>query len=364
MTTSERWWRVQARTAPLRPNWHTESSRDPNFLWADKNENFDPRIAQAVQKTLRDLPNHLVGSYPDLGPVYSRLTDFFSVDNGQALITNGVDEGIRLTFQLAQSTGRSIFMTAPTFAMYSVYAMALGIDAQTFTYERHRSGFALDTDQIMAAIEKLKPSIVFLANPDSPTGSVIPPEVLLKIMDRAGKNGTILFIDEAYYPYSEETLLGEISGQDNLLVARSFDKAFGLAGFRLGALFGNEGLIDSISRRRSMYEIGAVQAFVLERMLKKTSLLSEVAHDIRNAKREFEARICSLGFEVIPTDGNFSLILFGDQRDLVRKKLEKTTLYRDQFGHPSMQDISRISIVSKGAANSIAFQIEEAVSQK
>ena len=315
---------------------------------------------------LDSLPLELTGRYPDLYEVYGSLSGALGVGREQLLLTNGVDEAIRLTYHLAMKgadggKARSVMVPSPTFAMYEVYAASHGFQPVRLSYGPPTNRFVLRIDDIVDRLRRHRPWVLFLANPDSPTGAVLSVEQIADLACFTAQTDTVLFIDEAYFPFHPESCLTLVRKFDHLLVARSFDKAMGLAGWRLGALVGSEPLITAITRGRSMYEIGAVQAYVLAGMLRRADEIEVVQSDIRQAKKTFEEDMRSGGVDVLETGGNFSLLRLGEHQDGVRRAMAGRVLFREFSSPGPMNGLTRFSIVHPDAARVMSGVIQEAV---
>ena len=170
-------------------------------------------------------------SYPELDTLYAKLATFAHVSPENLLITNGSDGAIRSCFETCVSPGDKIILTRPTFAMYSVYSDIYEAKVTWIDYAKTLKGPYIDADHIVDLVKKGRPKLVCLPNPDSPTGTVFPPDKLRKIVEAVGEVGALMLIDEAYHPLYSWTAAQWIFEYEHLAIVRSFNKAWGQPGF-------------------------------------------------------------------------------------------------------------------------------------
>ncbi|MBM3566947.1 MAG: aminotransferase class I/II-fold pyridoxal phosphate-dependent enzyme, partial [Alphaproteobacteria bacterium] len=169
-----------------RPDRTKPEARDPNKLWLDKNENPDPALAAVVREVIAGLPASAHAAYPDLPPLYAKLAAHVGVGPENLLLSPGSDGAIRAVFDTFISPGETVVLTEPTFAMYPVYCRIYGAHAVPVPYRPSNAGPKLDVADLIGSIEREKPRLVCLPNPDSPTGTVFAPAELESIVAAAG----------------------------------------------------------------------------------------------------------------------------------------------------------------------------------
>ncbi len=220
-------------------------------LRLDFNENVDgcsPRVLQ----TLHSITSETLNKYPEREPGERAVARHLGIPSEQVLLTNGVDEAIHLLAETYLEPGDEALIAVPTFSMYEIYALATGAAVRYV-----QSGEALDFPAfgLMKAITE-KTRLICVANPNNPTGAIATREQLLAIV-RAAPQAAVL-IDEAYIHFGGESLLDELGQIDNLFISRTFSKAHGLAGFRLGALLGSTGQLKMLRRVASPYNVNGI----------------------------------------------------------------------------------------------------------
>ncbi len=326
-----------------RPDWKKQEHRSINKLWLDKNECADPEMNKIVLQSLSKISAESVFTYPDLDTLYRKVATFSNVLPENILLTAGSDGAIRACFESCILPGDSIVLSRPTFAMYEVYSKVYGANVTWLNYEESQSGPVLKVDKIVSVIQKVKPKMVCLPNPDSPTGTVFTPKDLRKIVDIADKVGALMLIDEAYHPLYKWTAVPWINECKNLVVTRSFSKAWGAAGLRVGYALANNELITFIHKQRSMYEIGGVSAKTIEILLDHEEDMKLSVDRINAGKKYFQDSMKNIGLSTYESYGNFFHVKFGKYANDIHGALEGKIYYRKDFNEPCLKGYSRFS---------------------
>lgn len=343
-----------------RPDWTQSQERDPSLLWLDKNENTDNEYIQLI-KTVISSCYEQINLYPDCSLLYKKLSAELNVLPDNLLLGAGSDGVIRYLFNACISRGNVVLHTHPTFAMYSIYCEIFGARAIKIHYKKKQNEIRLDINSFLKTIHDCKPKLVCLPNPDSPTGTLLPHDELILIIEAAGKNNAIILIDEAYYPFSENTVAPYIHQYPHLVVVRSFSKAWGLAGARVGYAIAQHELIRHIHKVRSMYELGALSTAIAIRILDfKNEMLASVKR-LNDGKLFFKNSMEEMGFNTLNSAGSFQHVDFGEQRFKIHKVLEKIVLYRKDFPNSALAGFSRFSATTKDYFNQVIIPIQQAL---
>jgi histidinol-phosphate aminotransferase len=328
----------------IRPNWLEVSPRKHDFLWLDKNENTDIEYLNFIKKKVeKNLSILDYSTYPDLKEIYLKLSNLEKVNPENLLLTTGSDGAIRTVFQTYISPGDMVFITNPSFAMYDIYCKLQNAKIHYIEYINKNNIIEFDFEQLLENIKFLKPKLICIPNPDSPTGSTLSKLEINTLLIECRKYNTILFIDEAYYPFYDNTSLNFCSEYENLIICRTFSKAWGLAGIRVGFLISSNKQISYMNLGRPMYEIGSIQLKIISDVLDNSQEMLESVQRLLEGKNYFEQEMRKLKFETLNTFGNFSHVNFGIQRDKITRELDKFILYRKKFDHPSLLNYSRFS---------------------
>ena len=347
-----------------RPNWLQSLPRSTEALWLDKNENLDPKLLSLTNEVLRGLDPMALCTYPECRGLYSKLAESLGIGAESLIFTAGSDGAIRATFEAFVEPGDKVLHTAPTFAMYFVYCKIYGAEEILLPYHASASGPKLDTSEVLSAIERHTPRLLCLPNPDSPTGTVFVPEDLRTIIRACDTVGTIVLIDEAYHPFYQPSVLNWVEEFQNLVVARTFAKAWGLAGLRFGYAATNRQIAEFLHKARPMYEVNTLAVVFMERMLDHApSMLASVAR-LNAGKAYFLKAMDEFGFETLQGEGNFLHVAFGAQQDKIVHALSKRVLFRHDFSEPCLRGYSRFSSTTVDLFRPVIDIIADAVHSK
>jgi len=346
-------------TALKRPSALSSKPRRPELLWLDKNENLDPELLATAQSVLAALDPLALATYPEAGYLYRKLSMWTGVSPESLLLTPGSDGVIRLTYEAFIEHGDSVVHTSPTFAMYPVYAQMFGAEAVAVEYARTADGPYLDPDRLHSALSQHRPKLLCLPNPDSPTGTVMAPSQLRDLLAACESAGTVLLVDEAYHPFHEWSAVPWTQISPNLIVARTFAKAWGAAGMRIGYAVAHPETIGLLHKMRPMYEVGTVAIEFMTRMIDHVDAMEQSVVRINEAKRRFSAQMEALGFGVLPTAGNFIHVAFGGRGPAVHAALAGRVLYRAAFDSPCLAGYSRFSVAPSPTMAEVADIIRQ-----
>ena len=224
-------------------------------LFLDRNERSTPLNNKIKQDLKKRLSKINLGQYPDLEKFYIKLSKWIKLPRNQIYLTEGVSGGIKSLVETLTVPGKSnIIFPTPTFALYPVYCKMFNIKIKNISYDLN---YNLKLDNILQLIDN-NTAVIFIPNPNMPIEGMLKYKDILKLAKICNKKKIILAIDEVYYPFSNFTVINLIKKFNNVLIMRSFSKAFGLAGIRLGYILGNKNIIDYISKTRTGYETNSL----------------------------------------------------------------------------------------------------------
>jgi histidinol-phosphate aminotransferase len=327
-----------------RPGWRELKVRNPELLWLDKNENTDPVLRSRITSVVHQLPAWVYSTYPEARVLYEKLALALDLTADQVLLTSGSDGAIRSVFDLYIERGDKVVITSPTFAMYDVYCRMYGAQIVPLNYEPSPSGPILDLERVVFTIRTTQPRLVCLPNPDSPTGSAFDLNSLRQIVMEAGRCGAVMLVDEAYFPFLETTAIPLLAECEHLVIARTFAKAWGMAGFRIGYAVANSPMIKALNQVRSMYETSSVAVAVAERMLDYESEMLGSVGRLQHGKEYFLSQMESLGLPVIDTFTNFVHVRFGESKSRILTALDGVALIRDLSHEKCLAGFTRFSL--------------------
>jgi len=307
-------------------------------LRLDFNENTlacSPKVKEALARiSTGDLTR-----YPERAPVEALVARTLGLEAEQVALTNGVDEAIHVLFETFLDAGDELLLPVPTYTMYEVYVSAtdaaavpvLAGEDLAFPYER-----------LLAAITP-RTKIIAIANPNSPSGSVATRAQLLEIARRAPQ--AVVLVDEAYFHFHGETVMDLVGQIPNLLVARTFSKAYGLAGLRLGLLAGPVDMMRWVKRVLSPYSVNSLALACLPPALEDTAYLDWYVSEVLAARTEFEAALDKAGLRRWASRANFVLVDIGPaHKEFTRRMSEAGVLVRDRSNDPGCDGYVRVTI--------------------
>jgi histidinol-phosphate aminotransferase len=287
-----------------------------------------------------------VNRYPDREAEALRtdLAAYLSPDAGFPLraervwAANGSNEVLQQVCQAFGGPGRTALGFSPSYSMHPLIALGT---ATGWVDEPREADFTIRPDAAAAAIRAHRPSIVFLASPNNPTGTALPPGVVAAAYDAVAQNareggreaGGVVVVDEAYAEFRQPgvpSALALLPSCPHLIVTRTMSKAFTLAGARVGYLAADPAIVEALHLVRLPYHLSAFTQAVARTALAHTGELLGTVEAIKVQRDRIVAEVTALGCQVVPSDANF--VLFGgfaDQAAVWRGLLERDVLVRD-----------------------------------
>lgn len=314
---------VRSAVASMRPYHPPLEGRDGK-LRLDFNENTIG-CSPLVRNALRNLSSAAVSMYPEQETVRRELATFFGVRADELLLTNGTDEALHLIADTFVEPDDRVLLVEPTFAMYRFYSELAGARVQALRYD---ADLRFPMNALLAALRR-GARVFFLANPNNPTGSVLRPTDLRRILQAAAK--TLVVVDEAYFEFSGITILPWIRRYKNLVVTRTFSKAAGLAGLRLGCIFAHRSIAEHFRKAQSPYPVNVAALVAARATIRDRSFLSGTLRAFRRGRRELERGLAKLGIPFFPSAANFVLLFVGARaKEVVAALARQGTLIRDR----------------------------------
>lgn len=307
-------------------------------LRLDMNEN-SPGCSSKVRKALRRLDAETLAMYPEKETAIARLEPRFGVHADEMLVVGGIDEALRLIADAYLERGRSVLLVEPTFPMYRFYAEQRDARIRTLRYDRE---MRFPLRDVLRAL-KTGPSVFFLANPNNPTGNLLDARILGTILNAAAR--TLIVVDEAYFEFSGVTVLRQIRRRRNLAVTRTFSKAAGLAGLRVGCVFAHRDVATILKRAQAPFPVGTAALVAAEVALKDRAFGRRAVREVRQGRAILERGLLRLGVRVFPSAANFVLVDFGRRGPAITTALERRgILVRDQASSFERPGFARITV--------------------
>jgi histidinol-phosphate aminotransferase len=344
----------RARVQQMKEYYPPLGSREAMRL--DFNENT-LECSPRVRESLAQVSSGALTRYPEREPVEAIVAAHLGLRAEQVALTNGVDEAIHVLFEAFLDAGDEVLMPVPTYTMYEVYASAT--DARVVTVQA-ADDLQFPFDRLIVAITP-QTKVIAIANPNSPSGSVATREQLLELARRAPH--AVLLVDEAYFHFFGETVMDLVGTLPNLVVARTFSKAYGLAGLRLGLLAGTVDLMRWVRRVLSPYSVNSLALACLPPALEDTAYLNWYVGEVLAAREEFEAALDHAKVRRWPSRANFILVDIGARHaEFVRLMRDAGVLVRDRSSDPGCDGRVRITIGTRAQMRQAVTALNSALS--
>jgi len=325
------------RTVLAMPEYHPPLA-GRNALRLDFNENTIAPSPKVIER-LRQITAEDLTKYPEREAVECTAAAYFGLQADQVLLTNGVDEAIHLVCAAFLEEDDEAIICTPTFFMYEVssrmmtsHLIRVQADATLeFPYQRFLAAITPQT------------KLIIVASPNNPTGAVVSREHLLAICAAAPQ--AVVLVDEAYYHFFGETLFADVGKVPNLLVARTFSKAYGLANLRIGLLAGSADLMAYVRKVSSPYNVNGVALDCLPVALADEEYVAWYAEQVNSGRARMMDGLRAMGVDFFPSHANFVLMKIGAKHaELVAAMRVRGVLLRDRSTDPGCDGFVRITI--------------------
>jgi histidinol-phosphate aminotransferase len=282
----------------------------------DFNENTTG-CSESARKALARLSARELAMYPEYAEPTRRIARYFHVRPAEIVLTNGGDDALRVFFDAFVEPGDRILICEPTFPMYRYYAEIAGAQV---TALRYTSQMDFPLQAALVAIRK-QPKVFFLANPNNPTGTLVGKEILRDLLSAATR--TVVVLDEAYSDFSGVTGTPWIRRYPHLFIAKTFSKAAGIAGLRLGAVIAQRSSLAMVRRALPPYPVNAAALVASVAAIDEKQTISRYVADVKRLRKWFATELRYRGARVFPTAGNFVLVNFGNQGPAIFRQFAK-----------------------------------------
>ena len=316
------------------------SARDlynnPGLVLLDANENN-------FGSTFEEIPGLELNRYPD--PRQNEMRELiektFGISRGKLFFGVGSDEIIDLLTRIFCEPGKdNAIIPSPTFGMYKACCDINNIEAREIQLN---DNFQIDKGIIESNYDK-NTKLIFLCSPNNPTGSLLNKDGIISLC----KNyNAIVIVDEAYIDFANGgSVADEVNNYPNLVVLRTFSKAWGLAGIRLGYSIANPAITEILFKVKTPYNINSLTRYAFQKAIensgKKDKYVASIIKERERVKSQLE---CNKGvLKIFDSDSNYLLVKVGDARTFQKKLADKGVIVRDRSSQPKLEGCVRISI--------------------
>ena len=307
-------------------------------LRLDFNENTFGASPRVIER-LRLVTAEGLTKYPEREPAERIVAKHFGLQGEQVVLTNGVDEAIHLMCCAFLEPEDEALIATPSFFMYDV-----SVQMMTPNLRKVQADPSLEFpfDRFMAAITG-RTKLIIVASPNNPTGAVVGREHLLAIAAAAPQ--AVLMVDEAYYHFDGASVMDDLATVRNLIVARTFSKAYGLANLRIGMLAGNPELLKYVRKVSSPYNVNGVALDCLPVGLADEKYVAWYSEQVRVGRGRMMDGLRKLGVPFFPSHANFVLMNIGPKhKEFVSAMRTHGVLLRDRSTDPGCDGYVRITI--------------------
>lgn len=272
-----------------------EQPGDGAYVKLNTNENPYPPSPEVVRVLMAEAWGAL-NKYPDAmaNAVRDRLASRFALARENFLIGNGGDDILTIVTRCLVGEGDAVAYPGPTYILYETLAELQAAETRPVPFAKD---FAIP-DELLGNSARL----TFLANPNSPSGTAVPPDEVERL---ARSLEGVLLVDEAYADFADETCMGLVSSVPNLCVLRSFSKSFSLAGMRVGYLAGPEDLMGEFVKAKDSYNVNRLSIAAAAAALDDYDYMLANVEKIKRTRAKLSEALDSLNFETMPSQANF-----------------------------------------------------------
>lgn len=309
----------------------------------DANESFLNYDTNLEEELVEAVKGSLFNRYPDaeaqkLKELYGK---YAKVPSQNIIVGNGSDELIQIISNCFVNGGGKSLSLVPDFSMYGLYTqISGGIPIEYLQKE----DFSIEIEDLINTINEEEVKVVFLSNPNNPTGQVIERKDIIKLLENCN---SIVVIDEAYYEFYGETVVDLIDKYENLIVLRTASKAIGLAALRLGFLITNEKLVQELKKVKPPFNVNSISQALGEVVLRNTEGIEKNIYSILKEKEFlFNGLKAIQGIKVYPSKANFILIQ-GDLCKDIKDKAFNSSISIRYYNNGPLKNCLRITAGSR-----------------
>ncbi|RLI05625.1 histidinol-phosphate transaminase [Candidatus Bathyarchaeota archaeon] len=295
-----------------------------------------------IQELEKILPTIRINEYPETSYLELRnaLSKYTGRDVDEITVTAGCDEALDIVAKVFIDPGTKVLVSSPTYAMYRVVVEAMG---GKIVNVLRRENFDDDVDGILKSIDD-KTGLIFLCSPNNPTAILTSRETIVKLLN---ETECPIVVDESYMEFCGQTFVDLVGNYENLIILRTFSKAFSLAGARVGYVIANKNTINLLNIMRPPNSLSVISLALAKIALEN---VNQVMENVKKTIEEREKLIEELkkidGLHVYPSNTNFVLVRFenGNIKEVHQKLLENGIITRNVSDQPLLENCLRITV--------------------
>lgn len=321
-------------------NIHARPDQSPHKLdWNEATVPPSPRVIEAITAFLGN--THHLNWYPVLNStnLIERLARFHGVPGDRMLITNGSDDALNTICTTYLDVDDPVLVASPTYQHFLVFAQSRGAE---IVHHYAPDPFATDVDGLAAALAEVRPKVLYLVNPNNPTGTLYTPAEITTLLEAAP--GTLVIVDEAYSEFAGTSAIGLLHEYSNLIITRTFSKAYAMAGLRIGYALAHERVIEDLRRVFNPKSVNVLAQVGAMAALEDQSWLRWYIDEVDQSKAMMAEWFAVRGIEFQNTPANFVMVRFDQAAWVVRLLMDEGVYVRDRSHVPSLAGFVRYSV--------------------
>ena len=279
-----------------------------NGLRLDRNEKADVWPREVLADIFLKKPDWFLSVYPESTRLYQKLAKFHGVEESELLLTSGIDGGLKTLYEVLTEPGDLVGTVAPTYAMYQVYPKLFQLQNEEILYTPDLKFGFKQFEEFLAQ----KPTMFFLPNPNQPIESSFDLAQLEELARKTLAQNCLFVIDEAYHLFGAVSAVELVRKYENVVIARTFSKGFGVPSIRLGYLISNKDNMNVLAKTRFAHESNSLSNAVAEHLLDNYSMVEQYNARVIAAREEVKTVLSGLGIRAYGNTGNYLLLDLGD----------------------------------------------------
>ena len=304
-----------------------EFNKSDNYIYLDANES-------SYDNGYNRYPNN---KHPEL---IALISNYKKLNKDELVLCNGTDELIDLAIRVFCEPAKDKIITlTPTYGMYEVSAKINNVNIIKVDLDHN---FQIDIEKVKSQFDDLT-KIIFITNPNNPTGNCFNEDSIIEIIESF--NG-IVFIDEAYIDYSNNSLISKVNMYQNLIISQTFSKALGLAGIRLGVGYSNSNLISYLKKVKPPYNVNSLTEKKAIENISSTYLDNSQIKETILERNKLEKKLENFPFvkKVYPSDSNFLLVKVANANNVYKYLLDNGIVVRNRSQIKGCEECLRITV--------------------
>jgi histidinol-phosphate aminotransferase len=312
-----------------------EQPRDRRYVKLNTNENPyppSPQVTEALHEAIG--PSLRLYPRPMADELRERAARLYRLKPENVLVGNGSDELLGILMRATINPGEGVAYPVPTYSLYDTLVTIHDGEPIRIPFPRD---FSLPEELV-----DVDAALVIVCNPNSPSGTLIPPEALQRLLR---KRDRLVVIDEAYVDFATANCLELLPEAANVVVLRTFSKSYSLAGMRIGLALGAAPVIAQLAKVKDSYNVDRLSIVAGAAALRDPRWMEANVRRIRRTRDALIRRLVEMGFEVPPSQANFVMARMpGKDLGPLHEGLRRRGVLVRHFGTPDLRDALRITI--------------------